>query len=64
MDRRRFLLTSLAGALAVPLAAGAQAGKTYRIGVLANVSGGAWGAFIQGLRDVGYLLTVSAARDK
>jgi putative ABC transport system substrate-binding protein len=55
MDRRRFLLTSLAGALAGPLAAGAQAGKIYRIGVLANVSGGAWGAFIQGLRDLGYV---------
>jgi putative ABC transport system substrate-binding protein len=35
MDRRRFLLTSLAGALAAPLAAGAQqAGKVYRIGYL------------------------------
>jgi putative tryptophan/tyrosine transport system substrate-binding protein len=34
MDRRRFLLTSLAGALA-PLAAGAQqAGKLHRIGIL------------------------------
>ena len=36
MDRRRFLLTSLAGALAAPLAAGAQqAGKVYRVGVIA-----------------------------
>ena len=35
MDRRRFLLTSLAGAVAAPLAAGAQqAGKVYRIGML------------------------------
>jgi ABC-type uncharacterized transport system substrate-binding protein len=35
MDRRRFLLTSLAGALAAPLVAEAlQAGKVYRIGVL------------------------------
>jgi putative tryptophan/tyrosine transport system substrate-binding protein len=35
MDRRRFLLTSLAGALAAPLGAGAQqAGKVYRIGQL------------------------------
>jgi hypothetical protein len=35
MDRRRFLLTSLAGALAVPLVAEAQqAGKTYRVGLL------------------------------
>jgi ABC-type uncharacterized transport system substrate-binding protein len=35
MDRRRFLLTSLAGALATPLVAEAQqAGKVYRIGFL------------------------------
>jgi putative ABC transport system substrate-binding protein len=35
MDRRRFLLTSLAGTLAAPLAADAQqAGKIYRIGTL------------------------------
>ena len=34
MDRRRFLLTSLAGALATPLAAGAQRAKVPVIGVL------------------------------
>jgi putative ABC transport system substrate-binding protein len=35
MERRRFLLTSLAGALAAPLTAdGQQAGKMYRIGFL------------------------------
>ena len=35
MDRRRFLLTSLAGVLADPLGAGAQeVGKVYRIGYL------------------------------
>src|SRR4029453_14498212 len=35
MDRRRFLLTSLAGAVAAPRAAGAQqAGKLHRIGIL------------------------------
>jgi len=35
MDRRRFLLTSLAGALAGPVAAGAQpAGRVWRIGIL------------------------------
>jgi hypothetical protein len=35
MDRRRFLLTSLAGALAAPLAAEAQRmEKVYRIGAL------------------------------
>src|SRR4029450_5809498 len=60
MDRRRFLLTSLAGAVAVPLAVGAQqAGRPYRIGVLdivkvssneANLS-----AFRQGLRELGHV---------
>ena len=41
MDRRRFLLTSLAGALAAPLAAaeGQQAPKTARIGFLSLSSG-------------------------
>jgi putative ABC transport system substrate-binding protein len=34
MDRRRFLLTSLAGALAAPLAGGAQAGKVYRVAIV------------------------------
>ena len=35
MDRRRFLLTSLAGVVATPLAARAQqAGKVFRIGAL------------------------------
>ena len=35
MDRRRFLLTSLAGALAAPSAAGAQqTGKVYSVGYL------------------------------
>jgi hypothetical protein len=36
MERRRFLLTSLAGALAEPLAAGAQpaTGKMYPLGIL------------------------------
>lgn len=33
MDRRRFLLTSLAGALAAPRDAGAQAGKVWRVGL-------------------------------
>jgi hypothetical protein len=59
MDRRRFLLTSLAGALAGPLAADAQqAGEVARIGVLrttgaANARQGE--AFRQGLRDHGYV---------
>jgi putative ABC transport system substrate-binding protein len=58
MDRRGFLLTSLAGALAVPLAAGAQQGaKVYRIGVM-SVSSAAnvyLDAFRQGLRELGWM---------
>jgi putative tryptophan/tyrosine transport system substrate-binding protein len=59
MDRRRFLLTSLAGALAVPLGAeGQQAGKVARIGYLGG-GGTACSrqceAFSQGLRDLGYV---------
>ena len=35
MDRRRFLLTSLAGAVAAPLAGEAQSvGQVYRVGLL------------------------------
>jgi putative ABC transport system substrate-binding protein len=59
VDRRRFLLTSLAGALAAPLAARAQqAAKIARIGYLAPnlaVSVHLPEAFRQGLRDLGYL---------
>src|SRR5262245_17110125 len=57
MDRRRFLLSSVAGALAAPLAAGAQqAGKVYRVGVL--VPGGLPirnSTFHQELRERGYV---------
>jgi putative tryptophan/tyrosine transport system substrate-binding protein len=60
MDRRRFLLTSLAGVLAAPVAAEAQVGKVPRIGVLLP---GApepeyerrLDAFRQGLRESGYI---------
>jgi putative ABC transport system substrate-binding protein len=39
MDRRRFLLTSLAGALSAPLGAGAQhSGRVYRIGILSELA--------------------------
>jgi len=58
MDRRRFLLTVLAGAIAAPLAAQAQqAGKVWRLGFLRYL-GCAEPAFFtelrQGLRELGY----------
>ena len=64
MDRRRFLLTSLAGALAAPpLAAGAQQGRMWRIAWLAEErdpgrdsdapGGGRW--FFKALRGHGYV---------
>jgi putative ABC transport system substrate-binding protein len=59
MDRRRFLLTSLAGALAAPLAAEAQpAGRLPRIGVLVALAPPNHleaDAFRQGLRELGYV---------
>jgi putative ABC transport system substrate-binding protein len=56
MDRRRFLLTSLAGALAAPLAAQAQQeGKVPRIGFLANVPSPGTEAFQKGLQELGYV---------
>ena len=55
VDRRRFLLTSLAGALAAPLAA--DAGKVYRVGVLSPEvpPPGFLDAFREGLRDFGHV---------
>ena len=60
MDRRRFLVTSLAGALAVPLAAEAQqAGKVPLIGLLGTATSSlmsSWlTAFREGLRERGYV---------
>src|SRR5262245_1737979 len=63
MDRRRFLLTSLGGALAAaPLGVEAQptAGKVWRIGVLSFTrfpgdENQRIEAFRQGLRDLGYV---------
>ena len=60
MDRRRFLLTSLAGALGAPPAAEAQqASGTPRIGYMSlNLTAGdprSRHAFFQGLRDLGYV---------
>ncbi len=58
MDRRRFLLTSLAGAVATPFAAGGQqVGKLWRIGFLqwGMAGGGELDALRQGLSDLGYV---------
>jgi hypothetical protein len=60
VDRRRFLLTSLAGALAVPLAAGAQqTAKIWRIGTLHTSSekdeAERVAALERGLAELGYL---------
>ncbi len=60
MDRRRFLLTSLAGALAAQQAAQAQqVGKVYRIAFLGSTSRSSYAsqveAFRAGLRDLGYV---------
>jgi ABC-type uncharacterized transport system substrate-binding protein len=62
VDRRRFLLTSLAGAVAAPVVGGAQpAGKVYRIGYLAQGSGSGTASlrplegFRQGLRELGWV---------
>jgi hypothetical protein len=61
MDRRAFISGMTLGLLAAPLAAEAQqASKVYRIGILSNVpptdpeGARVWGAFIEGLRDLGY----------
>ena len=60
MDRRRFLLLALAGALASPpISEGQRAGKVYRIGFISN--GGhrthdpLRAAFLDGLRELGWL---------
>jgi putative tryptophan/tyrosine transport system substrate-binding protein len=59
VDRRRFLLTLLAGALATPLVAAAQtAQRVYRLGFLGQTSASDLAlqtvALRQGLRDLGY----------
>jgi len=59
MDRRRFLLTSLAGALVAPLVAEAQqAGRMARIAFLTTTAPGGsptTDAFLHGLRERGYV---------
>jgi ABC-type uncharacterized transport system substrate-binding protein len=53
MDRRHFLLTSLAGALAEPFTAAAQQ-VVPRVGFLAMGPHPAFDVFTRGLRDLGY----------
>jgi putative tryptophan/tyrosine transport system substrate-binding protein len=57
MDRRRFLLTSLAGALAAPLAADAQHATPAVIGVLATtpLTDAVQGTIRRGLAEHGYV---------
>jgi len=63
MDRRTFLFSVALNLVAAPLASEAQqAGKVFRIGILANLrpspsepGGGLWQAFIQGLQELGYV---------
>src|SRR6266436_2990456 len=61
MDRRAFLGTVMGSLLAAPLAAEAQPGRVFRIGILGNFpltdpeGAHLWGAFIEGLRDLGYV---------
>jgi putative tryptophan/tyrosine transport system substrate-binding protein len=59
ISRRRFLTAASSVVLVAPLVTEAQQpGKTYRIGILANLrhgdAEGLWDAFIQGLRELGY----------
>ena len=56
MDRRHFLLTSLAGALAAPLQADGQpATKVYRLGLLSAARFGGLDVILAALRDAGYV---------
>jgi putative ABC transport system substrate-binding protein len=59
MDRRRFLLILLAGALAAPLAADAQQAAITKVGYLSTRSPreakDVTEAFIQGLNEIGYV---------
>src|SRR5215470_4552049 len=60
MISRRAFITTVAGMLGAPLVAEAQqAGKVFRIGILANLrqgdAEGFWAAFVEGLRELGYV---------
>jgi putative ABC transport system substrate-binding protein len=53
--RRRHFMTFLGGAAALPLAARAQSNRLPRIGILSPNPSGTVKAFLQGLRDLGYI---------
>jgi putative tryptophan/tyrosine transport system substrate-binding protein len=60
MERRRFLLTALAGSLAMPLAAEAQPSSIRKIGFISMlprtpVTDTAWAALVAGLREHGWI---------
>jgi putative ABC transport system substrate-binding protein len=60
VERRRFLLTSLAGALAAPLAAEAQQPEVRSIGIIGTAprtpaTDSAWEAFVAALREHGWI---------
>jgi putative tryptophan/tyrosine transport system substrate-binding protein len=56
VDRRRFLLISLAGALVSPIVVGAQSGgKVYRIGYLSELADQSSPLLDESLRELGYV---------
>ena len=61
MDRRGFISSLVGGLLAAPLAAEAQPGKVFRIGILGTspltdpAAAHLWGVFFQRLRELGYV---------
>ena len=62
MDRRTFIASAAGGVLALPLSAVAQqSGKVWRIGFFyfgsrqSALDTGRYNAFVQGMRDLGYV---------
>jgi putative ABC transport system substrate-binding protein len=61
VDRRRFLLTSLAGALTAPLGAGAQEpANVHQVGIVSSAANPGrltvtWQAFPEAMREMGYV---------
>jgi hypothetical protein len=60
VERRRFLQTSLAGAMAAPLFAEAQPAKVYQVGLVSvGVAPGRltplWRGFLEAMRELNYV---------